>query len=413
MRPLSLAIEGFTAFRERQEIDFEPLELFVITGPTGAGKTSILDAMVFALYGEVPRLGGKQGTSDVVSLGDDDRAPSSSSSRSTARGGYRVARRVSRAGQLAQTATLERREGSDWVPACRGRRERECNQKIARAVGLDFDAFTRAVVLPQGEFHRFLKGDVAERRQVLFACSASPTSSAWRRSHGTRQAGARGCGQRTEELLGEQYADATAEHFAELKLVAAGAADALTVDLRSGHERCRTVRDRRFIGKAGGRARDRSARELTVVAADLTPAQSGRAQRRSAASPRSLRSTTKGCAQGGPRRRRAAEPHARNPSPRSAPSVIWQRRPRPRDARRARQRGETAAGGAADAKDELARATRAGRRQTAPNMLAAADDANGRRGGSRGNAATHHRQTKRMRASTSPDAARARTPQDD
>jgi exonuclease SbcC len=69
VRPLSLAIEGFTAFRDRQDIDFESLDLFVITGPTGAGKTSILDAMVFALYGQVPRLGGKWGTSDLVSLG--------------------------------------------------------------------------------------------------------------------------------------------------------------------------------------------------------------------------------------------------------------------------------------------------------------------------------------------------------
>ena len=48
MRPLRLAIEGFTAFRDRQEVDFEPLDLFVITGPTGAemaSPTSIPNAM--------------------------------------------------------------------------------------------------------------------------------------------------------------------------------------------------------------------------------------------------------------------------------------------------------------------------------------------------------------------------------
>jgi DNA repair protein SbcC/Rad50 len=45
MRPLRLQIEGLTSFRERQEIDFAGFDLFVITGPTGAGKTTILDAV--------------------------------------------------------------------------------------------------------------------------------------------------------------------------------------------------------------------------------------------------------------------------------------------------------------------------------------------------------------------------------
>src|SRR5689334_21336385 len=70
MRPVKLIVEGFTCYKERQEIDFSSLDLFAIWGPTGAGKTSLLDAMMFALYGEVPRLMNtvaKQ--SSLISLG--------------------------------------------------------------------------------------------------------------------------------------------------------------------------------------------------------------------------------------------------------------------------------------------------------------------------------------------------------
>ena len=71
MRPSSLHVEGFTCFRDPQDVlDFGTLSLFAISGPTGAGKSSILDAITFALYGYVPRL-GKQGISDAVSLGRD------------------------------------------------------------------------------------------------------------------------------------------------------------------------------------------------------------------------------------------------------------------------------------------------------------------------------------------------------
>ena len=55
MRPRKLRIEGFTCFREPVEIDFSGLDLFVISGPTGSGKTTIIDAMCYALYGEVSR----------------------------------------------------------------------------------------------------------------------------------------------------------------------------------------------------------------------------------------------------------------------------------------------------------------------------------------------------------------------
>jgi DNA repair protein SbcC/Rad50 len=68
MRPIRLEIEGFTSFPARVEIDFRELDLFAITGSTGAGKTSLLDAMLYALYGETPRIGSNEARR-LVSLG--------------------------------------------------------------------------------------------------------------------------------------------------------------------------------------------------------------------------------------------------------------------------------------------------------------------------------------------------------
>ncbi|MBC7647361.1 MAG: AAA family ATPase, partial [Pseudopedobacter sp.] len=69
MRPLKLKLQNFTAFRAPTELDFTPLELYAIEGPTGSGKSSLLDAIIFALYGEVPRLGGK-GLDALISTGE-------------------------------------------------------------------------------------------------------------------------------------------------------------------------------------------------------------------------------------------------------------------------------------------------------------------------------------------------------
>ena len=57
MRPLRLKLKNFTAFREEQELDFDGLDLFALCGPIGSGKSSLLDAMTYALYGRVERVG--------------------------------------------------------------------------------------------------------------------------------------------------------------------------------------------------------------------------------------------------------------------------------------------------------------------------------------------------------------------
>ena len=71
MRPLKLRLENIACFRGGpKELDFTGLELFAIAGPTGAGKSSLVDTMISALYGSVPRI-GRRGITEIISLGAD------------------------------------------------------------------------------------------------------------------------------------------------------------------------------------------------------------------------------------------------------------------------------------------------------------------------------------------------------
>lgn len=162
MRPLELAVEGFTSFRDPQVIDFRPLGLFVITGPTGSGKTSILDALTLALYGEVARA-GRNDVRSLISTGQN--AARVRLDFEVAGTRYRVVRRFPRNG--SQTVALERFEGDQLIPEVESGKVKEIRQRIQALVGLDFDAFTRAVLLPQGDFSRFLRGSPDQRKGIL------------------------------------------------------------------------------------------------------------------------------------------------------------------------------------------------------------------------------------------------------
>lgn len=163
MRPLRLKVRSFTAFREEQEIDLEELGVFAIAGPTGSGKSSLLDAMTFALYGYVERVGKQVG--QLVSQGQPRMAVTLEFAVGDRR--YRVTR--STPASKGQTKVLlERFEGGEWEQAGEGSdRVHDCNALIRRIVGLDYTGFTRSVLLPQGKFAEFLVGDIRERRDIL------------------------------------------------------------------------------------------------------------------------------------------------------------------------------------------------------------------------------------------------------
>ena len=171
MKPIMLKIAGLHSFREEQEIPFETLSelgVFGIFGPTGSGKSSILDAMTLALYGTVVRAGRR--TQGILNHAEKHVKVvfSFSLGQGNERRLYRVERRYARKDQLAVTNTHSRliliHDGQEEVLADK---DREVTEQITGLLGLKEEDFTRAVVLPQGKFAEFLNLGGKERREML------------------------------------------------------------------------------------------------------------------------------------------------------------------------------------------------------------------------------------------------------
>jgi exonuclease SbcC len=174
MRPEKLRILGFGPFHEPQLIDFTGSgEFLLISGPTGAGKTTIFDAMMFALYGRLPGTRDmrslvsdflKEGTEPAVeftfSAGGErfkvKRTPSYA--RASRRGGSRMV-------EVPTSVALFHAEEGQWSPESGN--PTEINSIIAGRIGLSAEEFSRIVLLPQGEFQKFLMAETVEKRQIL------------------------------------------------------------------------------------------------------------------------------------------------------------------------------------------------------------------------------------------------------
>ena len=158
MKPIRLELRGFTAFRHEAVVEFAGRHLFAITGPTGAGKSSLLDAMTWVLYGQVPRVGNQ--VRQLMSHGAQEmRVLFEFSVRGQS---YRVGRQI---GQKT-AARLERAlPDGRWEPLAD--RVREVASGVEAVLGLDYATFTKTVLLPQGAFDAFLRGEPGERRDIL------------------------------------------------------------------------------------------------------------------------------------------------------------------------------------------------------------------------------------------------------
>lgn len=177
MRIHRLEISAFGPFAGTERIDFDRLSahgLFLLNGATGAGKTSVLDAICFALYGSVPgaRQDGKRLRSDHAEAAAEprvtcefsakgrhfevSRAPAWDKPSARGKNGFTL--------QQANTLLRERVDGA-WVE--KSGRNDEAGAEIADVLGMNRDQFTRVVMLPQGDFAAFLRSKASDRLELL------------------------------------------------------------------------------------------------------------------------------------------------------------------------------------------------------------------------------------------------------
>src|SRR5690606_23697293 len=176
MRLHRLTVQAFGPFAGAEEVDFDRLGaagLFLVHGPTGAGKTSVLDAVCFALYGGVPGVRGAARALQSTHAPPDLRPEVAL--EFTVRGRRpRITRspawrRPKKRGsgtteEKAKVAVAEHTDGT-WRPITL--RPDEAGQFVSDLLGVNLKQFCQVVLLPQGEFARFLRAPARERRDSL------------------------------------------------------------------------------------------------------------------------------------------------------------------------------------------------------------------------------------------------------
>ncbi|HWV32078.1 MAG TPA: SMC family ATPase [Dyadobacter sp.] len=170
MIPKRLIIKGLYSYQTEQEIDFDPLtdaSLFGIFGAVGSGKSSILEAITFALYGDTERLNksGDDRTYNMMNLRSDELLIDFECIAGKNGERYRFTVRGKRNSKnFKDVKTFDRKgyvwQENDWVPLA----ESESTESI---IGLSYDNFRRTIIIPQGRFQEFIELKDAERTRMM------------------------------------------------------------------------------------------------------------------------------------------------------------------------------------------------------------------------------------------------------
>ena len=287
MRLHVLELTAIGPYAAPQRIDFGRLAgsgLFLLEGPTGGGKTTILDAITFALYGGLS--GEGSGRDRLHSDFADPAAEPSVTLEFSVRGDRYLIHRVpeyerpkKRGGGFTQQAMqvhLQRQEDGRWVSLSSNKAE--VGELVTEAIGLSREQFTQVMLLPQGEFAKFLRSDDDERRRLL-----------------TRLFGTELYDRITAELeqRRREASAARAQAQAQIGTAAAAAAEAAGLDAAQradllGLGRADRATRLKEIGAELAGAMDVNHEALAVTARRLTAAQ-GTAQRESRAAELAVR----------------------------------------------------------------------------------------------------------------------------
>lgn len=175
MKPITLTMTAFGPYKDQETVDFRELQhhrLFVISGKTGAGKTTIFDGICFALYGQAS---GEDRT-DTKALrsqfADNDQPTTVELTFDIHDRRFRVVRQVPYVKKGNKTETLGRCElfeekDEQFIPAVDRQIITEVNDKIEQLLGFTHAQFSQIMMLPQGEFRKFLTSDTGNKEAIM------------------------------------------------------------------------------------------------------------------------------------------------------------------------------------------------------------------------------------------------------
>ncbi|WP_088041938.1 AAA family ATPase [Bacillus sp. EAC] len=176
MRPLQVIMHAFGPYKDRVNVDFNALNekgLFAITGPTGAGKTTIFDGICFALYGEASGENRNDQSLLRSHFADDEIYTSVELTFELKGKQYNIFRqkghqKKQNKGITGDKIEFYKIENEEKVPYCQEfNKTTIVNKKVEELLGINADQFKQIVLLPQGEFRKLLVSDTKEKEEIL------------------------------------------------------------------------------------------------------------------------------------------------------------------------------------------------------------------------------------------------------
>ncbi|WP_342558509.1 SMC family ATPase [Metasolibacillus sp. FSL K6-0083] len=176
MKPIRLTLQAFGPYKHKEVIDFSELQkhrLFVISGQTGAGKTTIFDGITFALYGAASGQDRKENKSVRSDFAEDDMHTAVELVFEVRGTTYRVKRQLAHIKKGRKAATGEAyefmrlQENGVEQPAVERQKVTDINKKIEELIGLSYDQFSQIIMLPQGEFRKLLTSQSENKEAIL------------------------------------------------------------------------------------------------------------------------------------------------------------------------------------------------------------------------------------------------------
>lgn len=172
MRPIKVEFQAFGPYVGHEKVDFEAISskgLFLICGKTGIGKTMILDAMTFALFGKSSGHGRDDFESMRCTNADFNTDTFVKFEFENHGEFYLFERRLERKRKNLSAAYNVSRKDEDgiWRPLMENAKDKAVNEKAVELIGLEYEQFRQVIVLPQGQFERLLTSNSDEKEKIL------------------------------------------------------------------------------------------------------------------------------------------------------------------------------------------------------------------------------------------------------